>query len=136
MILLVIGYHFLGVAQGVLVIKNLPANEGDVGSVPGLGGSPEGGNGNPFQCSCLEKFHGQRNPVGYRPWGLKESDTTEHRYISLPRLIKKKNRRFIRSQSPLSFPGSKLDVLPVTCALPKLPKLEIYNPLDFVFQEI
>ena len=105
MILLVIGYHFLGVSQGVLVIKNLPANEGDVGSVPGLGGSPEGGNGNPFQCSCLEKFHGQsnplqysylekfhgqRNPVGYRPWGLKESDTTEHRYISLPRLIKKK----------------------------------------------
>ena len=24
------------------------------------------------------KFHGQKNLVGYRPWGHKESDTTEH----------------------------------------------------------
>ena len=33
----------------VLVVKNLPANAGDVrdvGSIPGLGGSPEGGCGN------------------------------------------------------------------------------------------
>ena len=26
---------------------------GDMGSIPGLGGSPGGGNGNPLQCSCL-----------------------------------------------------------------------------------
>ena len=31
------------------VVKNLPANEGDMGSTPGLGRSPEGGNGNPLQ---------------------------------------------------------------------------------------
>ena len=40
-----------------LVVKNLPANAGaagDVSSVPGLGRSPGGGNGNPLQCSCLE----------------------------------------------------------------------------------
>ena len=37
-----------------LVVKNPPANAGDVGSIPGLGGSPGGGNGNPFQCSYLE----------------------------------------------------------------------------------
>ena len=39
------------------VIKNLPANAGDVrdaGSIPGLGRSPGGENGNPFQYSCLE----------------------------------------------------------------------------------
>ena len=36
-----------------LVVKNPPANAGDVGSIPGLGGSPGGGNGNPFQYSCL-----------------------------------------------------------------------------------
>jgi len=33
------------------VVKNLPANAGDVGDVgliPGSGRSPEGGNGNPF----------------------------------------------------------------------------------------
>ena len=35
---------------GGSVVKNPPANAGDVGS----GRSPGGGNGNPFQCSCLE----------------------------------------------------------------------------------
>ena len=29
-----------------------------------------------------EKFHGQRSPVGYSPWGRKESDMTEHRTIA------------------------------------------------------
>ena len=37
----------------VLVVKNLPANAGDVGSVSGSGRSPGGGNGNPFKY-CLE----------------------------------------------------------------------------------
>ena len=39
------------------VVKNPPANAGDVrdtGSIPGLGRSPGGGNGNPLQYSCLE----------------------------------------------------------------------------------
>jgi len=38
------------------VIKNLPANAedaGHVGSIPGSGGAPGGGNGNPLQYSCL-----------------------------------------------------------------------------------
>ena len=29
-------------------------NAGDLGSIPGLGGSPGEGNGNPLQYSCLE----------------------------------------------------------------------------------
>ena len=33
---------------------NLAANAGDTGSIPGLGRSPGGGNGNPLQQSCLE----------------------------------------------------------------------------------
>ena len=33
--------------------KNLPANAGDAGSIPGLGRCPGGGNGNPLQYSCL-----------------------------------------------------------------------------------
>ena len=40
----------------VLVVKNSPASAGslrDVGSIP-ESGSPEGGNGNPLQYSCLE----------------------------------------------------------------------------------
>ena len=36
------------------VIKNPPANVGDVGSVPGLGRSPGEENGNPLLYSCLE----------------------------------------------------------------------------------
>ena len=38
------------------VVKNLPANAEDArvkGSIPGLGRSPGGGNGNSLQCSCL-----------------------------------------------------------------------------------
>ena len=35
------------------VVKNLPANAGDAGSLPGFGRSPGEGNGNPLQCSCL-----------------------------------------------------------------------------------
>ena len=34
-------------------VKNLPANAGAVRLVPGLGGSPGEGNGNPLQYSCL-----------------------------------------------------------------------------------
>ena len=36
------------------VVKNLPANAGDTGSIPGLGRTPGGGNGNPLQYSILE----------------------------------------------------------------------------------
>ena len=40
-----------------LVVKNLPANSGDIrdmGSILGSGRSPGGGHGNPLQHSCLE----------------------------------------------------------------------------------
>ena len=40
-----------------LVVKNLPANTGDIrdaGLISGLGRSPGGGHGNPLQYSCLE----------------------------------------------------------------------------------
>ena len=40
----------------VLVVKNPGANAGDIrdtGVIPGLGGSPGGGHGNPLQYSCL-----------------------------------------------------------------------------------
>ena len=49
----------------------------DLGSVPGLGRFPGGGQGNPLQYSCLENPRGQRSLVGYSPWGRKESDMTE-----------------------------------------------------------
>ena len=45
-------------SQVALVVKNLPTNAGDTGSIPGSGRSPGEGNGNPLPCSCLE------NPMG------------------------------------------------------------------------
>ena len=42
------------VSQVMLVVKNLPANAGDAGSIRGLGRSPRVANGNPLQYSCLE----------------------------------------------------------------------------------
>ena len=39
---------------GGSVVKNPPANAGDVGLIPGSGRSPGEGNGHPLQCSGLE----------------------------------------------------------------------------------
>ena len=53
------------VVQTVLLVKNPPANAGDIrdaGSMPGSGRSPGVGNGNPLQYSCLE------NPVDRGAW--------------------------------------------------------------------
>ena len=50
---------------GDAVVKNPPANAGDVrdmGSVPGLGKSPREGNGTPLQYSCVE------NPMDRGAW--------------------------------------------------------------------
>ena len=51
--------------QVALVAKNLPANARDIrdlDSVPGLGISSGGGDGNPLQYSCLE------NPLDRGTW--------------------------------------------------------------------
>ena len=67
-------------SQVALVVKNPPANAGDVrdlGSIPGLGRPPGGGHGNPLQYSCLENPHGQRSLAGYSPWGHRQSNATE-----------------------------------------------------------
>ena len=48
--------------SGGSVVKNLPANAEDAGSVPGLGRSPAEGNGNSLQYSCLG------NPINRGDW--------------------------------------------------------------------
>ena len=61
---------------GGSVVKNPPANAGDVGLIPGLGRSLGKGNGNPPQYSCLG------NPMNRGAWWAtvhevaKESDMT------------------------------------------------------------
>ena len=59
------------------MVKHLPANAGDAGSIPKLGRSPGEGNSNPLQYSCLG------NPMDRGAWRAtvhqvtKESNTTE-----------------------------------------------------------
>ena len=52
------------------VVKNPPANAGDVGSVPRLGRSPGEGNGNPLQYACMGNPM-DRNLAGYSLWSCK-----------------------------------------------------------------
>ena len=67
------------------MVKNPPANPGDVDSILGSGRYPGEGNGNPLQDSCLENSLGRgawqswgggvREEAGrghYTPWGCKE----------------------------------------------------------------
>ena len=52
-------------SRAVLVVKDPPANAGDIrdlGSIPGSGRSPGGVHGNPLQYSCL------KNPMDRGAW--------------------------------------------------------------------
>ena len=68
--------HSIEGFPGGSVVKNLPANAEDMGSVPGWGRSPGEGNGNPLKYSCLG------NPMDRGAWWAtvhgvaKELDTT------------------------------------------------------------
>ena len=61
--------------------KESSYNAGDLSSIPGSGGSPGEGNGNPLWYSCLE------NPMNRgawgATWGCKESDTTKQQSIQV-----------------------------------------------------
>ena len=51
-------YGYYQASQVALVVKNLPANAGDIrdsGLIPGSGRSPGGGHGDPHQSCCLEQ---------------------------------------------------------------------------------
>ena len=59
------------------MVKNLPINAGDAGSIPGWGRSPAEGSGNPLQCSCLGNPM-DRGVCRAMAHGItKESDRTE-----------------------------------------------------------
>ena len=59
------------------VVKNPPANARDTGSITGSERFPWRREWQPTSVSLPGESHGQRSTVGYSPWGLKESDTTE-----------------------------------------------------------
>ena len=60
-------------------VKNLPANAGnvrDMGSIPGSGKSPGGGNGNPHQHLAW-RIPRTEEPGGLQSVGLQRVDMTE-----------------------------------------------------------
>ena len=57
--------------RGGSVVKNLPANAGDMGSIPGSGRSPGVGNGNTLQHSCLG------NPMDRVAWQAEIHEVTK-----------------------------------------------------------
>ena len=62
------------------VVKNLPANAGDIrdlGLIPGSGRSPGRGHGNPLQYSCLE------NPMDREAWWATVQRVTESDIIEV-----------------------------------------------------
>ena len=56
------------------VVKNPPADAGDVSSNPGSGSSPGRGNGNPHQYFCLE------NPMDRGAWQLQSTGSQRVRH--------------------------------------------------------
>ena len=70
-------------SQVALVVKNSPANVGDIkrcGFDPWVGKNPWRRAWQPTPVFLPRESHGQRSLVGYGPWGHKESDTTEVTY--------------------------------------------------------
>ena len=66
--------------------KEPTCNAGNPGSIPGSGRSPEQGTGYRTPVFLPGVSHGQRNLVGYSPWGCTELDTTEQQTLSHQRL--------------------------------------------------
>ena len=60
------------------MVKTLPVNAGDTGSILGLGRLPGVGDGNPLQCSCL-KNPMDKSLAGHSPWGGRVS----HGWVSI-----------------------------------------------------
>ena len=85
-VLLIYRVGFSGGSDG----KEFTCNAGDPGSIPGLGKSPEGGDGNPLQYSCWENPHGQRSLADYSPWGHRVGHNWATRHVYTVKLHKAK----------------------------------------------
>ena len=90
------------------MVKNLPANAGDTGSIPGSGRSPGGGHSNPVHYTCLG------NPMNREAWQatvygvakswIQLSDRTYTHILSL--LLYQTHTPPLGSRGPLSSPTS------------------------------
>ena len=82
------------------MVKNLPANVGDMGLIPDLERSSGEGIGNPLQYSCLENpmdrgvWHGQR---GHKELDMTQSHTHTHTHTHTQ--MKQKFTLYTRTQN-------------------------------------
>ena len=117
----------------VLVVRNLPANAGDVrdvGSIPGSRRSPREGHGNPLQYSCLD------NPMDRIAWraivhGVAKSWTLKQ-LLTL-------TLTFTLSLSPDGSDGKEsvcnVGDLSLICGLGKSPRERNGKPLQYSCRE-
>ena len=69
-------HSLLCVFPGGSVVKNPPANAGDISLIPGLKRSPGEGNDNPLQYSYVGNPMNRGSWWATHPWGHEESDMT------------------------------------------------------------
>ena len=77
----------VGASKVALVVKNPPANAGDIRRHrfdPWVWKIPWRRKWQHTLVFLPGEFHGQRSLAGYRPWGHKKSDTTEELNIAMP----------------------------------------------------
>ena len=92
------------------MVRNLPANAGDIreaNSIPGLGRSPGGGNGNQLQYSCL------KNPMDRRAWWA-----TVHRVA--------KSQTQLRDRAHSTYTEKK-DIVGLKSTMNQLSMIKIYT---------
>ena len=87
----------LRASRVLLVVKNLPANAGDMGLIHGLGTAPGGGHGNPLRYSCLE------NPMNREAWqatvhGVTKGQTQLKRLSTRTHMLLKRIRRILQKE--------------------------------------
>ena len=90
-------HHFISLIGGLLCGKTRlprwPSGKGSAGQCrrhrfdPGIGQIPWKRKWQPTPVFLPGKFHGQKSLVGYRPWGLRESDMTEHTCTHMERQL-------------------------------------------------
>ena len=110
------------------MVKNSPVNAGDTGSIPRLGRSPEGGNGNLHQYFCLE------NSMDRGAWWATVHEITKSQTLLSTHTVKSECELQIPVSSVQSFSRVRLLATPWTAAcqasqsLLKLMSLESVMP--------
>ena len=95
----------------VLVVKNFPANAGDIrdsGSIPGLGRFPGGGHGTILQYFAWE-IPWTEKLAGYSPWGHEELDMTEVTQ-HMCRHLSRSDQRHLRDATAVAIETERLQI--------------------------